>query len=143
MWNILKKGNQDIIDELKQLQKELKELKEKLIKEDSKQNKFEIQFKDELEPIMNLDERKAYVSEISNIFQNYLKERLTKMINQEIKNFALGARDDKEVWHQGGIIDGMVKVFQSLEADHLEHLDDLRPKEEFDKKKVLNDLLNY
>lgn len=91
------------------------------------------------EPIMDTEERKNYVSEVSVVFEKVLKPKIEKLIYQQKEYIALkGLKDEYDF--DRGTMNGILTVFEEFEKDHLEHLDNTKPKEEFDKHKMFDEL---
>jgi len=92
------------------------------------------------EPIMSPEERKNYVADVSVVFEKVLKPKIEKLIYQQKEYIASkGLKDEFEF--DRGTMNGILTVFEEFERDHLEHLDNVKPKEEFDKYEVMNELL--
>lgn len=91
------------------------------------------------EPIMSPEERKNYVADVSAVFEKVLKPKIDKLIYQQKEYIATkGLKDEFEF--DRGTMNGILTVFEEFEKDHLEHLDSVKPKEEFDKYKLLDEL---
>jgi hypothetical protein len=89
---------------------------------------------------MNPEERKNYVADVSVVFEKVLKPKIEKLIFQQKEYIASkGLKDEFEF--DRGTMNGILTVFEEFERDHLEHLDNVKPKEEFDKYEVMNELL--
>lgn len=98
---------------------------------------LEFNLKDE--PIMDIEERKNYVADVSVAFEKVIKPKIEKLIFQQKEYIASkGLKDEFEF--DRGTMNGILTVFEEFEKDHLEHLDNVKPKEPFDKFDMMNEL---
>ncbi len=91
------------------------------------------------ESLMAPEERKNYVAEVSVVFEKVLKPKINKLIYQQKEYIASkGLKDEFEF--DRGTMNGILTVMEEFERDHLEHLDNVKPKEEFDKHQLFDEL---
>lgn len=111
--------------------------KHKTIDEDLLDRVSEIGLKESYE--MNTQERKDYVSSVSVAFEKIVKPKIDKLIFQQKEYIASkGLKDEFEF--DRGTMNGILTVFEEFEKDHLEHLDNVKPVETFDKHELFSEL---
>jgi hypothetical protein len=91
------------------------------------------------EPIMPPEERKNYVADVSVVFEKVLKPKIDKLIFQQ-KEYIASKGLKEEFEFDRGTMNGILTVFEEFEKDHLEHLDNVKPKEEFDRHELFSEL---
>lgn len=98
-----------------------------------------IDFKDVDQEDMSENERKAYCSHISGVY-DILEKDIKKFLYEQLMFISNEAQTWDQVILGRGTFNGMDLLLEHWKKAHEEHLSNMKPEEEFDKNKLLPDI---